>query len=174
MISDSLISYRDAVIKEIGAKRTLHIKTSSLRDGFQNRPIERWHNEVRSVTKCRRGMGNDESAQDFLDGYKIYHNYARPHMGLPYPQTPAEAANIDLLLNPQNNLKDLIVKSTEQKEISNGKFAIHLGKRVQHVEIIHEKDCSRVRPKGGLTSRYGKRSMIFSWYIVCMAVKRQR
>jgi len=46
---------------------------------------------------------------------------------LPEQQTPAEAAKIDLNLNPQNRLKDLIVKSAAQKEIAEGKFSVHLG-----------------------------------------------
>jgi hypothetical protein len=56
-------------------------------------------------------------------------------------QTPAEAPKIDLNLNPQNRLKDLIAKRPAQKEITEGKFAVHLGKRVQHVNIVNEKDC---------------------------------
>ena len=58
-----------------------------------------------------------QSAQDFIDGYRIFYNYVRPHTGLPEQQIPAEAAKIDLNLNPQNRLKDLIAKSAAQKEI---------------------------------------------------------
>jgi hypothetical protein len=97
-----------------------------------------------------------KSAQDFIDGYRIYHNYVRPHTGLPEQQTPAEAAKIDLNLNPQNRLKDLIVKSAAQKEIAEGKFSVHLGKRVQHVNIVNEKDCTRSCSRVGSISRYGK------------------
>jgi transposase-like protein len=148
LISDSLMSYRDAFMKELDARNTMHIKTNAIRDGFQNRPIERYHNELRSVIKSKRGLGNDKSAQDFIDGYRIYHNYVRSHTGLPEQQTPAEASKVDLKLNPQNRLKDLIVKSVEQKEVADGRFAIHLGKRVQYVDILNEKDCIKVKPKG--------------------------
>ena len=148
VVTDLLTSYTDAFAKELDARRTLHIKTNSLKDGFQNRPIERYHNEIRSIIKSKRGLGNDKSAQEFIDGYRIYHNYVRPHMGLPEQQTPAEASKIDLKLNPQNRLKDLIVKSAEQKGIAEGKFAVHLGKRVQHVDIVNEKDCIKIKPKG--------------------------
>jgi hypothetical protein len=141
------MSYRDAFMKELDVRKTLHIKTNAIRDGFQNRPIERYHNELRAVAKSKRGLGNDKSAQDFIDGYRIFHNYVRPHTGLHEQQTPAEAAKIDLNLNPQNRLKDLIAKSGAQKEIAGGKFAVHLGNRIQHVEILNEKDCARVKPK---------------------------
>jgi hypothetical protein len=57
------------------------------------------------------------------------------------------AAKIDLNLNPQNRLIDLIAKSAAQKEIAGGKFAVHLGNRIQHVEILNEKDRMRVKPK---------------------------
>lgn len=40
----------------------------------------------------------------------------------------AGAAKLYLKLIPQNKLRDLIVKSIEQNEISSGKFAIHLDK----------------------------------------------
>src|SRR5438132_3508286 len=145
LVTDSLMTYKDAFAKELDARKTLHIKTNAIKDGFQNRPIERWHNEARSILKCRRGLGNDESAKDFIEGYRIYRNFARPHMGLE-GNTPAEAANIDLKLNPENKLKDLIVKSAAQTEITEGKFAVHLGERVKRVEILNEKDCVKVKP----------------------------
>jgi len=61
--------------KELGARRTLYIKTNAIWDGFQNRPIERYHHELRAVANSKRGLGNDKSAQDFIDGYRIFHNY---------------------------------------------------------------------------------------------------
>jgi hypothetical protein len=51
-------------------------------------------------------------------------------------------------LNPQNKLKDLIVKSAIQKEIAEDQFALYLGERVKHVEILNEKDCIMVKPRG--------------------------
>jgi hypothetical protein len=83
-----------------------------LSEGFANRPIERWHNEVGEVTKTRRGLGNDQSAQDFVDLKRIEHNFCRPHLGLPDGITPAEAAGIDLKLG-DNELKSLITKSAQ-------------------------------------------------------------
>ncbi|AFU57912.1 hypothetical protein Ngar_c09700 [Candidatus Nitrososphaera gargensis Ga9.2] len=56
----------------------------------------------------------------FIDGYHIYNNYVRPHTCLlSEQQTPAEATKRlrSVALNLQNRLKDLIVKSAEQKEI---------------------------------------------------------
>jgi hypothetical protein len=169
------MSYRDAFMKELDARKTLHIKTNAIRDGFQNRLIERYHNELRAVAKSKRGLDNDKSTQDFIDGYRIFHNYVRPHTGLPEQQTPTEAAKIDLNLNPQNRLKDLIAKSAAQKEIAGGKFAVHLGNRIQHVEILNEKDCVRVKPKCWMDKhRFGKRSTTYCESAsICMACKGQ-
>jgi hypothetical protein len=44
----------------------------------------------------------------------------------------------------------------EQKEIVYGKFAIHLGKRVQHVNIVNEKDCIKIIPKVWLDKQIWK------------------
>lgn len=81
VISDSLAGYDDAIKKEFN-RRITHIKTKAIRDGFTNLPIERWHNEFREKPKIRRGLGNDKSAQDFAEMYRLHHNLVRPHMGL--------------------------------------------------------------------------------------------
>ena len=80
------------------------MKTKSIAECFANRPIERYHNEVRTVLKPKRGLGNDKSAQEFADGQRIYHNFLRPHTGLPNGITPAQAAGIDLNLG-ENKIK---------------------------------------------------------------------
>jgi transposase-like protein len=55
IITDALHAYESAFRKELDIRRTAHIKTKSLSEEFANRPIERWHNEVREVIKTRRG-----------------------------------------------------------------------------------------------------------------------
>jgi putative transposase len=129
VITDSLNSYKDAIKKELDMRRTAHIMTKSLKDGFQNRPIERYHNEIREKLKTKRGLGTDESTQRFADSYRTYHNFIRSHTGLPNDMTPAEAAGIDLGLG-HDRIRDLITKSVESK----GNFAVQLGKRIELVE----------------------------------------
>lgn len=143
VITDSLRTYEDAIRKELGNRTTAHIKTKSLSNGFQNRPIERYHNEIREKLKARRGMGNDESAQKFTDAYRIYHNFVRPHTGLENNVTPAEASGINLNLG-NDKIKDLITKSVESK----CNFAVQLGKRIEKVNISNEKDSIKVSCKG--------------------------
>ena len=69
-------------------KVSLSSSSKSLSEGFANRPIERWHNEIRVLTKTRRGLGNNKSAQVYMDLARINHNYCRPHFGLPNQITP--------------------------------------------------------------------------------------
>lgn len=87
-------------------------------------------------------MGNDESAQRFADNYMIYHNYVRSHEGLE-GITPAEASGVHLNLG-HDKIKDLITKSVEAK----GNFAVQLGKRIEKVNIVNEKDSMKVTCKG--------------------------
>ncbi len=151
IITDALHTYESAFRREFDTRRTAHIKTKSLSEGFANRPIERWHNEVREITKTRRGLGNDKSAQTFLDLKRIEHNYLRPHAGLSNKITPAEAAGIDLKLG-NNKLKNLIMQSAEAKEQEKRKdsFELQLGKRIKYLEIKRETDCISLKPKDWL------------------------
>ncbi len=142
IITDLLRPYEKA-ITEIFGKSVAHIKSKSLSKGFANRPIERYHNEVRSVIKSNRGFGNDKSAAEALDNYRVYHNFIRPHSGLPNNITPAEAAGIQLNLG-MNKIEGLITRSTQDPRRD---FAIQLGKRIEKVDIINEGDCIRVVPK---------------------------
>ena len=139
ILTDSLASYLAAIRKEF-ENRVAHVKTKSLKDGFVNRPVERYHNEIREKLKARRGLGNDESAQTFADLHQIHHNQVRSHGGLD-GKTPAQAANIDLGLGDDKYL-DLIKQSGTKHN-----FANSLGKRIEKVSIVNEGDSTKVVPK---------------------------
>ncbi len=141
VLTDSLNSYQEAIRKEFH-NRTAHVKTKSLKDGFVNRPIERYHNEIREKLKARRGLGNDESAQTFTELHKIHHNFVRPHQGLD-GKTPAQTANIDLNLGDDKYL-DLIRQAGRKKP----NFITNLGKRIDVVTIENEGDSIKVTPRG--------------------------
>lgn len=150
VITDCLQTYKRAFISEFNTRAVMHIKTKSLSEGFENRPVERYHNEVRAVIKARRGLGNDESAQKFVDSYRHFHNFVRPHTGLPDNQTPAEAAGLDLKLDKENPMKDLIVKAATatQKDARPEMYVINqLGKRYQNLQVVNEKDCIKFKQK---------------------------
>ena len=54
-------------------------------------PIERYHNELRENLNSGRGLGNDGSAQIYMELLRIHHNFIRPHMGLEGKTPSAEA-----------------------------------------------------------------------------------
>jgi transposase-like protein/predicted nucleic acid-binding Zn finger protein/uncharacterized protein (DUF1778 family) len=150
VVTDSLRTYNAAFLKEFDARRTLHIKTKSFEGGFENRSVERYHNEVRENIKTRRGLGNDKSAETFLNGVRIRHNFVRPHTGLPNNMTPAEAAGIDLKLDKQNPMKDLIAQAANHQDKSANleRFVVNqLGKRYEKLTVINEKDCIKFKQK---------------------------
>ena len=140
VLTDCLNSYQEAIRKEFENK-TAHIKTKSLKEGFVNRPIERYHNEIREKLKARRGLGNDKSAQTFSKLLKINHNFVKPHEGLD-GKTPAQAAKIDLSLE-SNKYLDLIKQAGTKVN-----FVNNLGKRIKKVTIINEGDSIKITPKG--------------------------
>ena len=139
VLTDCLNSYQKAIRDEF-ENRVAHIKTKSLKDGFVNRPIERYHNEIRENLKARRGLGNDESAQDFSELLKINHNFVKPHEGLD-GKTPAQAAKIDLGLGADKYL-DLIKQAGTKPN-----FVNNLGKRIKKVIIVNEGDSIKITPK---------------------------
>jgi putative transposase len=59
--------------------------------------VERLHGTIRERNKVMRGLGNNGSSETVLEGFKIYYNFIRPHMGL-NGKTPAEAADLPLQL----------------------------------------------------------------------------
>lgn len=73
--------------------RTLHIKHIRLSGDMNNNKMERLNGEFRDREKVTRGIKKTDSVM--FDGYQMYHNYLRPHMGL-NGQTPAEKCGIKI------------------------------------------------------------------------------
>ncbi|KYC50041.1 MAG: hypothetical protein AMQ74_01327 [Candidatus Methanofastidiosum methylothiophilum] len=53
---------------------------------------------MRQRNKVQRGLKHVEPSKVFVDGFKTYYNFIRPHMSL-NGKTPAEMAGIDLELD---------------------------------------------------------------------------
>ena len=161
ILTDCLNSYQAAIRKEF-QNRVAHVKTKSLKEGFVNRPIERYHNEIRENLKTRRGLGNDESAQNFAELLKINHNFVKPHQGLD-GKTPAQAANIDLNLGNDKYLNLIKQSGTKPNFINN------LGKRIKKVSIVNEGDSIKITPIGWIDKKIWReindilRLYEFSW-----------
>ncbi|TSA16840.1 MAG: DDE domain-containing protein [Nitrosopumilales archaeon] len=96
MITDGLRSYNDAFLKEFWTQknpRPVHIKHIRMSGDMNNNKMERLNGEFRDREKVARGLKKDDSP--LINGYQIFHNYIRPHMGLEN-QTPADKVGIKI------------------------------------------------------------------------------
>jgi transposase-like protein len=95
-ITDGLATYHDAYKKEfwtLKGPRTEHIRHIAIKGDRNNNKMERMNGEVRDREKVMRGLKKTDSA--ILSGYKLFHNYIRPHEGLD-GKTPSEACGIEV------------------------------------------------------------------------------
>lgn len=115
IVTDGLPAYQDACRKEFytpTAEKTNHVSLANISGFVNNNVVERLHGTIRERNKVMRGLGNNGSAPEILDGFKIYYNFIRPHMGL-NSRTPAEAVNLPLRLG-DNRWLSLIKKSVDE------------------------------------------------------------
>jgi transposase-like protein len=130
IVTDKLHAYNEAVKKEFYTNtnpKTKHVKLKNIKEGTNNNIVERLQGTQRERTKVMRGLDNDESAQRYADGQRLYYNFLRPHQALK-GKTPAEKAGIDLKLEG-NKWEELIKRAKrEQKE----------GDKGQTPEVIEE------------------------------------
>lgn len=74
-------------------KKTEHVNEIALDGIYHNNRMESFDgNTLRYRESTTRGIKDDDTS--IMSGLQVYHNYIRPHLGLPYGQTPAEAAGI--------------------------------------------------------------------------------
>ena len=93
-ITDGLHAYEDAFRKEyrtLKEPRSIHIRHITFKGDHNNNRMERLNGEIRDREKVMRGLKNPDGA--VMPGYRIYHNYLRPHLAL-NGKTPAEACGI--------------------------------------------------------------------------------
>jgi len=97
IITDGLQSYHDAYQKELWEinrqTRPIHIRHIHLKGDMNNNKMERMNGEFRDREKVVRGIKTKDSV--LINGYQMYHNYLRPHMGL-NGLTPAEACGVKI------------------------------------------------------------------------------
>jgi len=94
MITDGLRSYKEAFNKEFFTQknpRSIHIKHIRMSGDMNNNKMERMNGEFRDREKVARGLKKDDSI--LINGYQMYHNYLRPHMGL-NGKTPSEMCGV--------------------------------------------------------------------------------
>lgn len=96
LITDGAPNFHKAYQKEfriMDNPRTIHIKSITLKGEHNNNKMERLNGEIRDREKVVRGIKKEDSP--LIEGYRIYHNYIRPHQGLD-GKTPADLASISV------------------------------------------------------------------------------
>ncbi len=95
LITDGLKSYHQAWKKEFvfrnGTDAPIHVKDITFKGRVHNNKMERLNGEIRDREQNFRGLKSADSP--ILAGYRLFHNYIRPHEALD-GRTPAEACGI--------------------------------------------------------------------------------
>ena len=93
--TDGAANFHQAYLKEFHTARTEtdteHIRHIRLAGDHNNNRMERFNGELRQREKVMRTLKRPDTP--ILSGYRIYHNYIRPHEAL-NGRTPSEAAGI--------------------------------------------------------------------------------
>jgi transposase-like protein len=96
-ITDGAANFHEAYLQEFWTQsketRTEHIRHIRLSGDRNNNRMERFNGEMRQREKVTRTLKRMDSP--ILSGYRLYHNYVRPHEALD-GRTPAEKAGIEI------------------------------------------------------------------------------
>jgi len=112
IVTDGLGSYNKAIKKEIATdpkNPVIHLQ-GPLSKGLNNK-MERMNRTIKSRTKTMAGLCNEASVTIFIEGFKAYYNFVRPHTAL--NMTPAMMTGI---ASEKYDWIELIKKSAKKKE----------------------------------------------------------
>ncbi len=122
--SDGLKSYIKAIKKEFKIKKDRfdrplensiqHIRVKTIRDHTHNNLIERYHNNFKGFDKVRRGFKAQDTAQEWTEGYALFHNFIKKGID---NLTPSERAKINLMLC-SNRWVDLLKQSVKATNLT--------------------------------------------------------
>jgi transposase-like protein len=116
LISDGAPNYNQAFKDEFFTRRkprSRHIRHIRLQGDHNNNKMERLNGEVRDREKVMRSLKKSDTP--ILDGYRLFHNYMRPHMALD-GKTPAELCGIQI--EGKNKWKTIIENASRKDEKS--------------------------------------------------------
>jgi transposase-like protein len=107
-------SYERAISKEFTThkrrkERVEHIRNVGIAKEENNNLVERYHGEFREFDKIRRGFKSDATMEEWNEGFRLYHNFIKRHMGL-NGLTPSQVAEINLRLG-RNRWLELLKES---------------------------------------------------------------
>jgi transposase-like protein len=115
-ITDGAQNFMKAYRKEFWRDRdmqTKHMRHIHLAGDHNNNKMERMNGEIRDREKVMRGLKNGHTP--IIEGYRIYHNFIRPHMGLE-GKTPAEVAGIKV--GGENKWITIIQNASNQPRVN--------------------------------------------------------
>lgn len=122
LISDGASNFAHEHKKQYAAKNFLqksseHIRHIHMSGDTNNNQMESFNGNTVRLRECAvRGLKRDDSA--ILTGLRLYHNFVRPHLGLPDNQTPAEAAGI--IIEGRNKWLTMIQAAAKAKAKATG------------------------------------------------------
>jgi transposase-like protein len=91
ILTDGWVGYPDAIERAYGAD-SQHIQSKPFAEAdMSTNLIERFNGTLKDRLKPMRGMDRNSNFQLILEGFVLFYNYLRPHMGLG-GKTPAEKA----------------------------------------------------------------------------------
>lgn len=95
-ITDGAHNFHRAYKKEFWTlkdPRTVHVQHIHFKNDMNNNKMERMNGEIRDREKVMRSLKRQDTP--IVEGYRIYHNYFRPHLAL-NGKTPDEASGIKI------------------------------------------------------------------------------
>lgn len=113
IVTDGFKGYVNLVKDNFPATR--HIQAKGVRDFNKIQYIESHHSLLKDRYKTMRGFKSVKGGQSFLDGWKIYYNFIRPHSSLD-GLSPAQAAGIHVP-NVDNRWLWLIEEGVKHQKI---------------------------------------------------------
>lgn len=152
LVHDGLRVYDDGYNKELLTSKTPRIQNvRSISIGHQglNSKVERLNGTMRDRETVMRGLDNANAGQELLDAMRIQYNFIRLHQALK-GQTPAEVAGINLNLG-ENRVEDLMRQAALKKKPE--MYVKALGIRANKIQIIHENDNVKIKPKEWLDKK---------------------
>lgn len=122
MVTDGLQAYRKQIKKHYGYSvkkqdyNVEHVRVRTIRDHSHNNLIERYHNEFREWDKAKRGFKREETATEWNEGFRLFHNFIKKGIdGL----TPSERAKIPIILKDNRWMSLLLESLKNEKKINN-------------------------------------------------------
>jgi transposase-like protein len=117
--TDGSFAYDEAYNKvfnsRIKAIRVEWIRRVGIRARETNNMVERHHGTFKDRVKPTRGLKNDESSQELLDGYVINYNFCRKHSVI--KSTPAEMTGLQEVKGWQQLIEKSHYHKVEQEQI---------------------------------------------------------